>query len=129
MAYRLFDFCAEDGSNDFKEWTKKLQSAPRGKLNAKLDMLQCHGEDLFPSVLTGTDTPGILKLRIKGNVQLRPMLCKGPIEVGSEFTLLLGAAEVGGKLRPEGADCIADDRKTLVAQRPDIRRTKHERVS
>ena len=61
-------------------------------------MLEKEGSNLFPQMLCGTETPGILKLRVKGNVQLRPMLCRGPIEIDKEFTLLLGACEVGGKL-------------------------------
>ena len=129
MAYSLFDYCGADGLNRFKNWTQTLQSAQRGKLKAKLDMLRLQGNDLFPEVLTGTDTPGILKLRIKGNVQLRPMLCNGPIDVAKEFTLLLGAIEVGGKLKPNNADKIANLHRREVKADPDHRRIDHERVS
>lgn len=105
-----------------------LQAPTRAKLNLKLDMLRMHGDTLFPQLLTGTDTPGILKLRVKGNVQLRPMLCKGPLAVEKEYTLLVGATEVGGKLKPKGVDATAAKRKQEVAADPKNRRIEHERV-
>lgn len=129
MPFTLFDYCEPDGTNDFKHWTKRLQPTQRGKLRAKLDMLFQHGDGLFPELLTGTDTPGILKLRVKGNVQLRPMLCKGPVSIDAEYTLLMGAKEIGGVLDPANADATADQRKSAVIAAPDTRRTKHERVS
>lgn len=129
MKYKLFDYCNPAGENEFKAWTQALQPVQRGKLNAKLDMLKMLGDGLLPVILTGTDTPGILKLRIKGNVQLRPMLCKGPIDVDEEFSLLVGAIEVGSKLKPPNADVIADERKKEIRKYPDNRRVKHERVS
>lgn len=129
MPFLLYDFVSQNGINEIKAWTKTLQSTQRGKLRARLDMLQTHGEGLFPEILTGTDTPGILKLRIKGNVQLRPMLCRGPIEVDKEYTLLMGAIEVGGNLKPTNADATANSRKNKIKCDPEHRRIKHERVS
>lgn len=129
MTFEIFDYCTESGENAFKTWTQGLQSVERAKLNAKLDMLQNHGDVLFPEVLSGTGTPGILKLRAKGSVQLRPMLCKGPINIDREYTLLLGAIEVGGKLRPPKADELANELKAKVCESPATRRKLHERVS
>lgn len=129
MKFKLFDYCNSAGGNEFKAWTQALQLVQRGKLNAKLDMLEMLGDGLLPVTLTGTDTPGILKLRIKGNVQLRPMLCKGPVDVDEEFSLLVGAIEVDSKLKPLNADVIADGRKKEIRRYPDNRRVKHERVS
>lgn len=70
----------------------------------------------------------MLKLRVKGNVQLRPMLCEGPVDVKSEFTLLLGAIEVGGKLQPRGADALANDIKQAIKADPANRRKEHEHI-
>ena len=128
MSFNLFDYCDANGVNQFKEWAKKLQTPQRAKLNAKLDMLSNQGSELFPDVLTGTDTPGILKLRVKGNVQLRPMLCDGPVNINKEYTLLLGAIEVGDELKPKNADKLADKRKNEVKLNPNTRRVKHERI-
>ena len=128
MTFQLFDYCCPDGTNEFKAWTQELQSKERGKLDAKLDMLHRMGIGLLPQVLTGTDVPGIFKLRAKGNVHLRPMLCQGPIEIDREFSFLIGAIEVGGKLKPSNAAEIAADRKEEIRQDPDNRRVRHERV-
>ena len=129
MTFRLFDALTTTGQNKLKAWTESLQKIPRGKLNARLDMLMLHGDALFPEILTGTNTPGILKLRVKGNVQLRPMLCKGPVDIEREFTLLLGAKEVGGELKPADADSTAGAIRDEVRVSPATRRTDHERVS
>lgn len=128
MPFELYDYVDAAGVNVIAEWTKGLQKKERGKLVSKLDLLREHGSELFPQMLTGTDTPGILKLRVHGNVQLRPLLCDGPIEIGKEFTLLLGAKEVGSKLVPADADRLADINKTAVKAAPEKRRIKHEHV-
>ena len=128
MPYKLFDYVDGHGRNVFKDWTQGLQKKELGKLNAKLDMLEMHGADLFPNTLSGTDTAGIQKLRVHGKVQLRPLLCLGPINVDAEFTLLMGATERDSKLVPEDADQTADTHKNAVLADPNNRRKKHERV-
>lgn len=129
MPFELYDYVDAAGVNVIAEWTRKLQKKERGKLVSKLDLLREHGRELFPQILTGTDTPGILKLRVHGNVQLRPLLCEGPIAIDKEYTLLLGAKEVGGRFDPARADQMADSNKTAVKAAPEKRRTKHEHVS
>lgn len=128
MPFNLYDHVNVQGENEIAAWTRDLQKWDRGKLASKLDMLQQHGRDLFPELLTGTDTPGILKLRVRGNVQLRPMLCEGPVAVNREFTLLLGAIEVGSRLVPRHADALADEIKQAVKADPANRRKEHEHV-
>jgi len=56
------------------------------------------------------------------------MLCKGPIGMNEEFTLLLGAKEVGGKLVPRRADALAGDIRQAVMTDPANRRKEHEHV-
>ena len=107
--FALFDYTDKNGKNDIKRWTKALEPAQRGKLNLRLDMLSLHGSGLFPEMLSGTNTAGILKLKVKGNVQLRPMLCKGPINHENEFTLLIGATERDFCLVPDKADEKANE--------------------
>ncbi|MEQ1637813.1 MAG: hypothetical protein ABL903_14105 [Methylococcales bacterium] len=128
MKFSLFDYTSENGNNEIKEWTKGLQKTDRAKLNAKLDMLALHGSELFPHVLTDTPTSGIQKLRVKGKVQLRPMLCKGPIDNEKEYTLLIGAMERDSKLVPDKADQIANERKQTIIKNF-TRRCPHERIS
>lgn len=129
MAFKLYDYKNQQGVNEVKAWSRTLQPAQRGKLNAKLDMLETHGTELVPHVLTGSDAPGIYKLRVKGSVQLRPHLCDGPLKVGAEFTLLVGAREVGGKLRPADVAAQAVTRKDHILQDQEDKRCDHERVS
>lgn len=125
--FTLFDY-TKNNKNDIKEWTLGLQKIQRAKLNAKLDMLELHGSELFPHVLTDTPTSGIQKLRVKGNVHLRPMLCKGPVNNEKEFTLLIGATEIGSCFVPDKADEKANERKQIIIKNP-TRRCFHERVT
>jgi hypothetical protein len=126
--FMLFDYLDEKGNNDIKLWTEGLQKPQRAKLNAKLDMLEKLGIGLLPHVLTNTPTPGIQKLRVKGNVELRPMLCQGPIDNDNEFTLLIGAIEKDSCFIPDKSDEIADKRKQTIIN-TNFRRCPHDRVS
>lgn len=128
MAFDLFDYVDPQGANIFAEWTLELQKVQRAKMNAKIDMLQLHGEVLVPHVLTDTPIASIRKLRIKGNVQLRPLLCRGPHSMETEYTFLMGATERDGRLTPEDSPETADARRSVVAL-DQGRRCKHERIS
>lgn len=128
MVYSLFDYLCPKGLNEFRAWTERLETRQRAKLNEKIDKLERHGDELHPHMLTDTHVPGIKKLRVQGNVKLRPLLCNGPVSVRTEYTLLMGAKEVGGKWVPKGAPDSADALKSAVSHEPKKRRTKHERV-
>lgn len=128
MSFLLYDYLNSAGQNEFQVWTETLQTKERAKLNQKLDMLEKSGDALFPHVLTGTPTPGVLKLRVKGSVQLRPLLCRGPLPSESAFTLLAGAKEVGSQLRPPGIDALAGQRKAEIIANPQ-RRDNHVRIT
>lgn len=129
MTFKLFDYVDLSGKNSFKKWTEGLQVTQKAKLNEKLDKLAQHGNSLYPHMLTDTKVSGIQKLRVKGNVQLRPLLCKGPVDVLGEFTLLFGAKEVSSKLVPKDAEDKAKDIKAEVKKDPVNRRKDHERVT
>lgn len=127
MAFEIYDYVDAAGHNLIAEWSKEQQKVQRAKLNAKIDMLNLYGEELFPEVLTDSPIRGIRKIRVKGNVQLRPLLCRGP-HGDTEYTLLMGAKEVGDKFDPKDAPQTADVRKAIVAGDKN-RRCKHERVA
>lgn len=128
MTYALFDYVDAHGRNSFANWTRELQKTTRAKLNAKIDMLAMHGETLVPHLLTDTPVAGIRKLRVKGQVQLRPLLCRGPADMQTEYTFLIGAFERGDEFDPEDAPDSADARRATVAH--DLRRRcTHERIS
>lgn len=126
----LYDFLNDDGTNDISAWTRTLAKKQQAKLYERLDKLELYGEDLFPDSLSPTKVNGVLKLKCKGNVQLRPMVCRGPINLvlGKEYTLLHGAKEVGSKLVPADAPAKASQRKDQVVADPDKRRRTHEKV-
>lgn len=96
MPFLIYDYVNHYGQNEFKDWASRLEKPQRGKLNERIDKLALYGDALYPEMLTGTNVAGIQKLRVRGKVQLRPLLCKGPINVEHEYTMLMGAKEVGG---------------------------------
>jgi hypothetical protein len=127
MSFLLYDHLEADGTNTIEGWTGNLQSLERGKLNQKLDILRMHGDALIPNTLSPTDEPGILKIRVHGKVQLRPLLCRGPVQPESEYTLLVGAIEKGSELKPKGVLSQAIANKQEVVQDPVNRRTLNAR--
>jgi hypothetical protein len=128
--WTLYDYVDVHGANQFKAWSECLQKRELAKLNAKLDMLQQHGPSLPPRLLAGPirGHGHIYKLEIRGQVQLRPLLCKGPIRNDEEYSLLIGAIEQGWKLLPTGAAAEAERRRQEITTSPQARRTLHERV-
>jgi hypothetical protein len=87
-------------------------------------MLEDNGPNLGPELLAGPlkGYPHIYKIKINGRVALRPLLCKGPVNMESEFTLLKGAFEVGGKWQPPSAPSDAVTRRQTVERNPNRRR-------
>jgi hypothetical protein len=92
--------------------------------------LERGGPDLNPGLIS--DTPvarDIYRMKVKGNkgqVQLRPMVCKGPFILDAEYTLLCGAIERDRKLNPRNAIERAQDNRATLIENPDRRR--HERI-
>lgn len=78
-------------------------------------------------LLAGPIYRNIYKLVIHGDVMLRPMLCRGPIDNDQEYTFLAGATEKDWKLTT-GAKEQADQRRTIVLTDPN-RRVPYERAS
>lgn len=135
MQFVLYDFVNVQGKNEFKEWAASLEKRERAKLNEKLDKLAQHGDELYPEMLAGTSVSGIQKLRSHGKVQLRPLLCKGPLinektgKIEDAYTLLMGAKEIGSKWNPPEAPEKANKKKKELIDSKGKMRCKHERVS
>ena len=128
MAHDVYDFVDNRGRSVIGSWIaeEKLGRREVGVLNSKIDVLEVSGPDLAPGLLKGpiNKERHIYKLVIHAGRMLRPMLCKGPFEMDTEFTLLLGALEKDGKLSV-GASKATANREILLADRN--RRMKHER--
>ena len=127
MTWKLYDYVDEHGVNDIKRWSETLEKRQLAKLNQKLDKLEISGPDLSPQLLSDAGESQIKKLKVKGNVQLRPLLCIGPINRDSEFTLLLGAIEKGGRYIPKYAPKTAKERRKIVIK-DTARRVEHEQI-
>ena len=78
-------------------------------------------------LLAGPIYKKIYKLVIHGDVMLRPMLCRGPVNNDQEYTFLIGATERDWKLST-GSKEQADQRRAIVLNNP-LRRTPYERIS
>lgn len=128
--YQLWDFLSERGANLILEWVRRerLTVRDRAALNNKFRRLAQTEFDLAikTKLLAGPIHKHVYKLVIHADVMLRPMLCRGPIEVEHEYTLLLGAIEVGGKL-PVGSGEEAEERRGIVV-RDQTRRCPHEPI-
>jgi hypothetical protein len=134
MTWNIFDAVDKNSASNIVVWISKEKITRRdiGQLNQKIDMLERHGPELPPKLLAGPIkskrnkklVSHIYKLIIHGDRMLRPMLCKGPIDIPNEFTMLLGAIEVGGVLDTDSADAETIRLSIIGSQ---VLRKNHER--
>lgn len=124
----LYDYVSPSGVNEIEKWMASLQSRQLAKLEEQLDKLESLGVSELPNFPIPIER-GIYKLKVHGNVQLRPHLCRGPVDNDAEFTLLVGAREVGGRLDPRNVLDTAVARKLEVAGDPTHRRIAHEEAN
>ena len=97
-------------------------------MNQRIDILETKGKDFCPNLagpLRGS--PHVYKIRVNGNVAARLLLCKGPIQMETEYTLLMGAFERDDEL-PEGILERAESLRQEVIANPNERRGLHERA-
>jgi len=102
---KLYDYLDDDGSNVIVAWTRQQTKRDQAKLINKLRALEQMDFDLAwgSKLLQGPIAPHIYKLKIHGEVMLRPLLCRGPIDNDIEYTLLIGAVEINSVLTPSTA--------------------------
>ena len=134
MPWKLYDAINKTGVSNMVVWIDKEKLGRReiGQLNQKLDMLENHGMGLAPRILAGPIkskkdkkmVPHVYKLTIHTDRMLRPFLCKGPVDVDREFTMLLGAIEKGGILDTDSKD--AEVERNAILDNPKLRKD-HER--
>lgn len=130
MAKMLWDFLDNRGDNVIKTWGAAQTKRDRGMLNQRFDRLVQVDFELAvgSNLLAGPIYGRVYKMQIHGDVQMRPMLCKGPLRNDDEYTLLLGAIERGRKLVPASAKKDAEYNRGLVVASPLTRRKTHERI-
>lgn len=123
--FRIFEFIDERGRSVIGDWldAERITSRDRNLLKAKMDLLALQGTELTGLVAGPISSKRnrrmqshIYKLVIHGDRMLRPMLCKGPIDMEQEFTLLLGAIETGDILDHDAED--AEQNRAIVMRDP-----------
>jgi hypothetical protein len=115
--WTLYEFLDTRGRGIIAAWIEdaRLQTKAIAQLNQKLHLLEVSGPDLSPKLLAGTDERHIYKLRVKvPKMQLRPLLCRGPIAPQVEFTLLLGAIERNNSLPKKALGQAVTNRQTIL---------------
>jgi hypothetical protein len=119
MGWRVYEFLDSRGDRVIVLWVRKarIQKKARILLDQKIDLLREHGPDLPPGLLSAgpIDSGHIYKLKIRGPLMLRPLLCKGPFAMANEYTLLQGAIERGGVLPAGDIDKAEQNRQALIA--------------
>jgi len=121
MAWEIYEFLDSRGERMIVRWVRKarIQKKARILLDQKLDLLKEHGPELPPELLSPGPIDGghIYKLKVRGPVMLRPLLCKGPFLMDAEYTLLQGAIERGDVLPPGDVVKAEENRQVLILDR------------
>jgi hypothetical protein len=119
MAWDIYEFLDSRGERVIVRWVLKagIQKRARILLDQKIDLLRAHGPDLPPGLLSSGPIDGghIYKLKVHGPVMLRPLLCKGPFSLRTEYTLLQGAIERGDVLPSKDVEKAEENRQELIA--------------
>jgi hypothetical protein len=127
--YAIWDFVSPRGENEIARWAgdQKLTNGDRAKLDQKMDRLAQVDFQLAvgTKLLNGPIRKEIYKVKVHGQVMMRPLLCRGPVSKETEYTILKGAIEKDWKLIP--ATCLQDavDNRNAVIGDPDKRRCAH----
>lgn len=128
--YALWDFITERGRSILAEWVKddRLSSRDKAILNGRIDKLAKIDFDqaIGTKLLNGPIYKHVYKMKLKGDVMLRPMLCRGPVDIEAEYTFLLGAVEIGGKLPKGSKEKAEQNRGTILDDHS--RRREHEKL-
>lgn len=127
----LWTFVA-NGRDVSQEWANglRLALAIRARLDQALDRLcQLPFEAVLHTHLLAPmgKHKHILKLRVNGQVAVRILLCRGPLDGETAYTLLVGAVERDWQLEPRDAPEKASSRREQVLAEPTLKRKLHER--
>jgi hypothetical protein len=130
----LWTFVSESGRDMLADWAGELRlpTRVRAAIDQKADVLRQQPFEILihTNLLAGpiAKQRHIYKLRVNGDIAVRLMLCKGPLERDDGYTILLGAVERDGKLVPADAPERASLNRELVLKSPRERRKFYERL-
>lgn len=118
-----------EGRDVVTEWASALQGRQLGKLQNQIDRLAIYGSALKPLPLSDAGMPPLLKFKIHGNVELRPIIwqiVESNRSDEEEFVILAGAIEVSWKWVPSNALEIAESRRQELLK-DESRKARHSR--
>ena len=127
--YQLYDFLDDRGRSVIQEWVRreKITVRDRAALNIRFKRIrQVDFALAHKSLISGPIYKHVYKCVIHGDVMLRPMLCRGPLKIEEEYTLLLGAIERDRKLPKGSMEQAEQNRDTLIAY--PTKRRPHEGI-
>jgi hypothetical protein len=129
LKWSIYFFLSERGVNLITDWldAEKISVKQRADFQAKIDLFERGGSDLITGFITDTPiAPDIYKMKIKGQVQLRPMVCRGPLDLGREYTVLVGWIERDNARVPNNIKKKASENRSIIIADP--RRRRRERI-
>ena len=123
MTREIWEFMSDGRHHVIRKWLKEeaISFKDQARLDLTLDRLRTLDFALISQKLMADPLRGskVYKLRLRcENRELRPMLCRGPVGPPADYTLLLGAHEVGDRLHPADAPARADKNRTTLIANP-----------
>jgi Phage derived protein Gp49-like (DUF891) len=116
MAFWTFkDYLNQAAENEVRAWLDSLSKKARIKIDLRIRYLEnvqhFHREPQYVKRLVGYE--GIYEIRVVyAGDQYRPLGCYGPAQ--GEFTMLIGAMEVGDRFEPKSAPDLAVQRMQII---------------
>lgn len=108
MAWRFKDRLDQRGENVIRAWLDGLPLKAMAKIDGRIRHLAVCGEFPSPYVEKIKGHDGVFELRVVSfDVQYRPLGGFGP--GAGEFTLVMGAREIGDRIEPVNAFKTAED--------------------
>jgi len=129
MAWQLFDFYDLRGRNVTSDWLLSLDRVMRARMKSKLQSIRTFGGTGLPGMVTDTREPHIKEIVVNGQLALRLFLCRGPIDVRAQITLLGGGRERDSRYVTKKPHITPEDAETYRQQLfadPRSRRKPHE---
>lgn len=118
----FWEYLDRRGQRVFTAWRERLKPAERARVDDKMRAVETFGTTA-PCLKPVTGFPHLRKIRIfVPDQNLRPLLCLGPFDLHSEFTLLIGAREQDFDWDPANA------REEAMTRREEIRKDRNRRV-